>query len=301
MSLPRILSQSHKLTSILKPSTLIRTPELCSIKKGTKNSHSEDTVQRSTLEFTVELDGDQKYILIHPNEDIRSRQQIYRLAPEKISPPCGKVTILSIQMDKVADILHFCSQSTIAKTWLNYREIIRKHVRDFRGYEASNDATSFLLVFQNAMDAINCAMITQLAMNGHRWEEELLLLNACKVVWKKSSDGWKPRKIFNGPKLKMGISRGQAKSTYQYKNGQTTYSGTVVKTAEDIGYTAQGGQILVCAKLWSAVPEEQLFPCVSLSYERKVQEGSQEGFQCSLVQVLPDSLAERAYLFKDPS
>ncbi|CAH1253221.1 TGFB1I1 [Branchiostoma lanceolatum] len=229
-------------------------------------------------------------------KDLQQNRDIYNHGYFKISPPHGVVTFVAVQVKNVATIWESNSADTVIRAMNRYSDIVRRATRDFRGYEVEAEEESFLVAFQQPLDAVNWSLTVQLAMTDTKWEEELLTCDDCIRVFKSHENGYDvPRLIFCGPRLQMGISKGRVDSVYHYASGHMGYRGTEVYRTRGICRLAQGGQILLNESLWQDLPKDQIAPYV----HREVGSFKLEGFDnlTSLTEVLPCALEERARWF----
>ncbi|XP_066272402.1 uncharacterized protein [Branchiostoma lanceolatum] len=208
-------------------------------------------------------------------KDLQQNRDIYNHGYFKISPPHGVVTFVAVQVKNVATIWESNSADTVIRAMNRYSDIVRRATRDFRGYEVEAEEESFLVAFQQPLDAVNWSLTVQLAMTDTKWEEELLTCDDCIRVFKSHENGYDvPRLIFCGPRLQMGISKGRVDSVYHYASGHMGYRGTEVYRTRGICRLAQGGQILLNESLWQDLPKDQIAPYV----HREVGSFKLEGF-----------------------
>eukprot|EP00667_Euglena_gracilis_P001625 EG_transcript_1625 len=178
-----------------------------------------------------------------------------------------------------------------AMSWaLNqHNRIIRNLLVEFEGYEVKTVGDAFMVVFQDACQALLCAMRVQEDLLQQHWPLELQQEEACSM-----RKDQRNALIWNGPRVRTGIHFGAPELVVNRQRGRVDYLGPAVNLAARVESKACGGQTLITEDVRRLIPPEVLGPCrvhsIGTKYFREVFRAVE------VFSVLPESLSTRVFV-----
>lgn len=215
----------------------------------------------------------------------------------KIKAPSGFVTYGLVTIKNTASFLELSlsNEEATLDTLEDIHDLLDKEFVSHNVYKVEAEIGKFLLASKSVSEMVNLAMKIQIKFNEHTWNEKVLALPMFRKLLRPEdllNDDAVP--LFNGPRLSIGVHAGEA-TFEEDSTGHKRYCGVNIVQVETIGKFAQGGQILISSNAWTKVNQSQL----SKHLMNRLGVFKLEDFTtgCSLVEVTPDVLQERAKFY----
>ncbi|MGH2372250.1 MAG: tetratricopeptide repeat protein [bacterium] len=140
--------------------------------------------------------------------------------------PVGTVTFFFTDIEASTRLLQHVGDVTGAQVFADHRRLLRDAFQAGGGYEYQDQGESFLIVFQNAKDAVRSAAAAQQAIATHPWPEGTML------------------------RVRMGLHTGEPVVAAD------GYVGLDVHRAARICAAGYGGQILISKTTWALIRDD---------------------------------------------
>ncbi|KNC52568.1 uncharacterized protein AMSG_08135 [Thecamonas trahens ATCC 50062] len=147
--------------------------------------------------------------------------------------PQGAVFIMSTDIQDSTMLWETCPEEMIY-VLDTHNAIMRGAIENNAGYEFKTEGDAFFAAFATVADALRCCTAAQERLYAATWPD--WLLNALP-----DSDA----KLWNGPRVRIGIHYGNVSSTFDARAGRTQYFGGMVNLATLVSDLGFGGQITV--------------------------------------------------------
>ena len=118
--------------------------------------------------------------------------------------------------------------------------ILRRLLREFKGYEVKTEGDAFMVAFFNPIEAIRWCMACQLQLLKASWPLPLLELPA--AAREKGGNG---QDVFSGIRIRMGIHTGEPNCRRNPVTGRMDYFGPDVNKCARVSDSAHGGQVVM--------------------------------------------------------
>eukprot|EP00667_Euglena_gracilis_P002136 EG_transcript_2136 len=203
------------------------------------------------------------------------------------SAPRGPVAIMFVNVHSSVTLWDRYPEAT---SWAfnQYNLIVRNLVAEFDGYEVRAMGDVFMVVFQRAADALQCAMRIQEDLLKQHWPLELQQEPACCMQKDLQNEV-----IWNGPRVRTGIHFGAPELVVNRLQERVDFLGPAVHLAAQVEVKASGGQTLVTEDLRRRIPADVLARYDVQPVGRRSFKGVPQPLE--LFSVLPGSLAARAF------
>eukprot|EP00667_Euglena_gracilis_P002432 EG_transcript_2433 len=177
-----------------------------------------------------------------------------------------------------------------AMSWAvnQHNYIIRQLLGEFDGYEVKTVGDTFMVVFQDACQALHCAMRVQEDLLHHHWPLELMEEEMCTI--QRDSAG---QVIWNGLRVRTGIHFGTPELVVDRERGRVDYMGLAVNAAALVQSKASGGQTLITEALYEQLLSDVLVQYHFFSIGPQYFKGVARAVE--VFSVLPPSLSTRVF------
>eukprot|EP00668_Euglena_longa_P004752 GGOE01005550.1.p1 GENE.GGOE01005550.1~~GGOE01005550.1.p1 ORF type:complete len:781 (-),score=159.61 GGOE01005550.1:397-2412(-) len=169
-----------------------------------------------------------------------------------------------------------------------HNRVMRHLLAEFDGYEVKTVGDTFLVVFQDASQAIHCAMQLQEFLLQQHWPLELLEEEACSTQRDETD-----RVIWCGLRVRTGMHFGAPELVIDRERGRVDYLGHAVNIAALVQSKASGGQTLITEALYeqllSDIIVQHHFFSIGAQYFKGVTR------PVEVFSILPESLSTRVF------
>ena len=140
--------------------------------------------------------------------------------------------------------------------------IQRQLIEQFDGYEIRTEGDAFLIAFDDGTDAFSFCLALQEHLLDAAWPEHLLEQPDARVEVDEFN-----QLLWAGPRVRMGILRGQAEQSKDPVTGRITFKGSTVHRCVALASAANGGQIVADSETCIHLEVESL----DLLYRRRTR------------------------------
>jgi class 3 adenylate cyclase len=131
-----------------------------------------------------------------------------------------------------------------------HNAVMRKLIREYRGYEVKTNGDSFMVCFSDCMDAVNWACQVQRELLESKWPGDILDAFDCRVEWNKDK-----HLLYRGLRIRIGLHFGEAERVHDTVTRRMDYFGNTVNTAARVESEAKGGQVFISEALFMRVKQ----------------------------------------------
>ncbi|MDP6933515.1 MAG: adenylate/guanylate cyclase domain-containing protein, partial [Myxococcota bacterium] len=144
-----------------------------------------------------------------------------------------------------------------------HAKLFRDLLGEYRGTEIKNEADTFLLSFDEPLDAVRWCLAAQESLLTASWPEALLDQEHARE--EHALDG---TLLHRGLRVRMGVDRGRPESFVDPVTGQQDLRGPVVHRTQQVATAAHGGQVLLTTTIWTLVRGQLTASTTSLGPHR---------------------------------
>ena len=172
----------------------------------------------------------------------RSAYVASKIAVEEEGAPSGEIAVLITDVQSSTYLWEAHPAEMIDAVDM-HNEVFRDQLGVHNGYEVRTEGDSFVVVFQDARDAVACAVAIQEKLMECEWPSEVADDPKFPVV-----DG-----VWNGLRVRMGIALAEPSRVWVERTHRFSYEGPDMIDAQVVGDCGSGGQIVVDAGVALAV------------------------------------------------
>ena len=158
--------------------------------------------------------------------------------------PSGRATIVFSDIQSSA-VVWESMPGVMEGVLEGYCRVVRELATEYEGYEVKTEGDCFMMAFTTPHRALEWCVAVQLRMLHGVWPGDLEALYDTQGV---VVDG---RRLFNGPRVRMGLKSGDLTATPDGLSGRADYSGPVVDTAALVAGRCAGGEILMAREAYT--------------------------------------------------
>eukprot|EP01059_Diplonema_ambulator_P016351 TRINITY_DN2779_c1_g2_i2.p1 TRINITY_DN2779_c1_g2~~TRINITY_DN2779_c1_g2_i2.p1 ORF type:complete len:1219 (+),score=265.87 TRINITY_DN2779_c1_g2_i2:35-3658(+) len=159
--------------------------------------------------------------------------------PILVAPPEGKVTFVFTDIES-SSVLWRKYPDDMKVAMKQHNLTIRQAYSRHNGYEVKTIGDAFMVVFDQATDAVRFCCDSQIDLLNCPWPERLLKDSMCNATIKGG------QLIYRGMRVRMGVHTGDVQMEIDPVTNRADYFGHTVNTAARIESAGQGGCI-VCS------------------------------------------------------
>jgi class 3 adenylate cyclase len=128
-------------------------------------------VLEQALALKLEAQGVDSSDVLTSIDSVASAAQRDRTDLSPHAAPDGKITIMFTDIEASTPINHRLGDQRWMKVLRPHNKIIRDQVKKHAGHEVKGGGDGFMIVFQDAVGAMRCALGIQAAMSAHDWTD----------------------------------------------------------------------------------------------------------------------------------
>lgn len=212
-------------------------------------------------------------------------------ASDLVPPPQGTVSWVFTDVQDSTPLWEISPQ--VMQLALNmHNKLMRKKILEHKAYEIRTQGDSFVLAFQNPIDAANFCIDIQGQLMEVKWDDALLRMHKSTSLVRDDSD----RIVFNGLRVRMGIHTGVPDFCERDATSKRMdYFGPAMNLAARVSGCGAGGQVVVSSQAMKEIRE-----CSEVMDKIEIKElgkFSLKGVeqQQELTQISPLALAHRTF------
>ena len=208
---------------------------------------------------------------------------------DDVEPPVGTVTLCNtdVQGSTTQWEMH---PDVMQPGLVMHNNLMRKLIRDYKGYEIRTEGDAFFVAFATATNAVNWAITAQEELMKLPWPERLYDHPDSAIEKKENQE----EDLFRGMRVRIGIHTGTPLAEPDPRTGRMDYLGPTVRNTSQVEHASHGGQIVVSEDVMNALQESSAEVKLHASKSMgKFIFGNQEVKE--LFQILPKSLEERTF------
>eukprot|EP00667_Euglena_gracilis_P003091 EG_transcript_3102 len=202
--------------------------------------------------------------------------------------PSGHMAVMFTDVQRSAALSAQYPES-MAHALLKHQRVIRATLEEFGGYEVKAVDDSFMVVFQDPNQALQCAMRIQEDLLEQQWPSELMEEEACRTV--RDNRG---QVVWGGLRVRIGLHFGAPDWVVDRRRCRVDFFGSAVHAAAQVESRALGGQTLITEDLYKQIPSDALgeyhFACMGPQFFQGVP------WAVEVYSVLPESLGARTFV-----
>jgi class 3 adenylate cyclase len=196
---------------------------------------------------------------------------------EKSAPPSGYATLVYTDVEE-STALGQALENVYDKARKQHDDIMRRCIKQFKGYVIATEGDAFQVAFHDAVDAVEFAMAAQEELYEASWSNALLA---------NPNASHDKRGKFKGLRVRMSIHSGSVVSSLNALDHRVEYSGKTCSIIEEVEKVSHGGQIVVTESTWNDYSKLGQWSSPQLVDLGKYG----GGISMRLLQVLPTSLS----------
>jgi len=210
------------------------------------------------------------------------------MARPPVPAPTGRVALVATRVEGARALWDHDPEATSAGLRLG-TALLKRLLVDHRGYEVTADGEGMLLAFPDALSAARWSLDAQEALLRAEWPQALLQCPGAEEAY----DG--DTLIARGLRVGMAVHHGTPEAVHDARTERTEYEGPEVDWVRQVGHAVHGGQILLTAEAWAGVEEagSHLLDADVTDLGKHRFAGREDA--ATLYQLLPWSLANRAF------
>eukprot|EP01004_Peranema_trichophorum_P006761 NODE_556_length_2599_cov_40.721325_g477_i0.p1 GENE.NODE_556_length_2599_cov_40.721325_g477_i0~~NODE_556_length_2599_cov_40.721325_g477_i0.p1 ORF type:complete len:743 (-),score=95.12 NODE_556_length_2599_cov_40.721325_g477_i0:305-2533(-) len=153
--------------------------------------------------------------------------------------PTGKVCLVFTDIED-GDTLWEGFQDQMKEVVVLHEKMIRRIIEQYKGYEVKTIGESFMVSFNNCVNAIGFCNEVQMSALHINWPPSILENPSCAEQHDQENN-----LIYRGPRIRVGVHYGEMDAQINDRLGTIDYFGRHVNIAARVSGLAKGGQIIV--------------------------------------------------------
>eukprot|EP01116_Phalansterium_solitarium_P023882 TRINITY_DN8575_c0_g1_i3.p1 TRINITY_DN8575_c0_g1~~TRINITY_DN8575_c0_g1_i3.p1 ORF type:complete len:981 (-),score=350.39 TRINITY_DN8575_c0_g1_i3:220-3162(-) len=174
-----------------------------------------------------------------------------RSSPDLTDAPLGNVAICFTDIEGSTEKWE-SNPEWMQKALTLHNELIRRLIRETRGYEVKTEGDSFMIAWPDAVQAVSFCVRLELGLMEVEWPEPMM------SIWPDLREVRGPRGelLWRGLRVRTGVHYGCPSPHVDPLTGRMDYLGIVVNRASRISHMAAPGQILVSSEVAALVRQQ---------------------------------------------